>query len=147
MCREGFSYFNANELDPAVIAARNRDTLSRLENGVLEETVMAFRKRIEVYSDPCSDIFQEFDVDGIVDIMRLNVRHWTYKMDNPLRTIYISDGSEVKKLEARRDYHVNMVVRYGERHGRDSLIRYRIVLCRDGIRYLERINENGEIDE
>lgn len=147
VCREGFSYFNANELDSAVIAARNRHTLSRLENGSMEENVMAFRKRIEVYSNPCRDIFQEFDVDGIVDILRLNVRHWTYKMDNPLRTIYTSDGKEVKKLEARRDYHVNMVVRFGERHGTDSLIRYRIVLCRDGIRRLERLNENGEIDD
>ncbi|MBQ9786754.1 MAG: hypothetical protein IJW33_01110 [Lentisphaeria bacterium] len=146
ICREGFSYFNAKELDPAVTTARNRHTLSRLENGSLEENVMAFRKKIEIFGNPCRDIFQEFDVDGIVDIMRLNVRHWTYKMDNPSRIIHISDGKNIRQLKARRDYHVNMVIRYGERHGEDSLERYRIVLCRNGIRRLEKFNNNGELD-
>ena len=144
ICREGFSYFDAKSIDPEITTARNRHTLSRLENGSLEENVMAFRKRIEIFGNPCQDIFREFDVDGIVDILRLNVRHWTYKMDNPSRTIYISDGKDVRKLKARRDYHVNMVIRYGERHGEEKLERYRIVLCRNGIRHLEKFNKNGE---
>ena len=146
VCREGFCYFNANELDPEIIAARNRHTLSRLENGSMEENVMAFRKRIDIFDNPRQDIFREFDVDGIVDIMRLNVRHWTYKMDNPSRTIYLSDGKNVQKLDARRDYHVNMVVRYGRKNEEDFSERYRIVLCRDGIRRLEKMNEKGEVE-
>lgn len=137
LCREGFSYCNANELDRQVVIARNRHTLSRLENGSLEENVMVFRKKIEIFGNPCRDIFREFDVDGIVDIMRLNVRHWTYKMDNPGKPIYLSDGENVQKLKARRDYHVNMVLRYGERDGKDHFERYRLVLCRNGIRRIE----------
>ena len=144
ICREGFSYCNASELEDRVNHARNRHTLTRLENGSREENVMAFRKRIEIFGSPCRDIFQEFDVDGIVDIMRLNVRHWTYKMDNPSRTVYTSDGKEIHKLKAHRDYHVNMVVRYGERDGEDHFERYRIVLCRNGIRRLERFDSNGD---
>ena len=146
VCREAFSYFNANELDPEVIATRNRHTLSRLENGSMEENVMAFRKRIDIFDNPRQDILREFDVDGIVDIMRLNVRHWTYKMDNPSRIIYLSDGKNVQKLDARRDYHVNMVIRYGKKKEEDFSERYRIVLCRDGIRRLEKMNEKGEVD-
>ncbi|MBE6357240.1 MAG: hypothetical protein E7058_09050 [Lentisphaerae bacterium] len=137
VCSEGFSYSNAKEVDRHVVSARNRHTLSRLENGSLEENVMVFRKKIEIFGNPCRDIFREFDVDGIVDIMRLNVRHWTYKMDNPSKPIYFSDGENVQKLKARRDYHVNMVLRYGERDGKDQFERYRIVLCRNGIRRLE----------
>ena len=100
---------------------------------------MVFRKRIEIFADPCHDIFREFDVDGIVDILRLNIRHWTYKMDNPSRSIYFSDGKEIKKTKALRDYHVNMVVRYGESRKDSNIERYRLVLCRSGIRKLEKI--------
>ena len=141
VCREGFSYCNANELDKEITITRNRHTLSRLENGSFEENVMVFRKKIEIFSDPCRDIFQEFAVDGIVDIMRLNVRHWTYKMDNPNRSIYTSDGKKIHKMKARRDYHVNMVLRYGERNGEDHLERYRLVICRNGIRRLQKFPE------
>ena len=144
VCMEGFSYCNASELSEKITRTRNRHTLSKLENGSFEENVMSFRKKIEIYGNPCRDIFQEFDVDGIVDIMRLNVRHWTYKMDNPSRIIYTSDGKKVEKLKAKRDYHVNVVVRYGERDGEDHFERYRLVLCRNGIRHLERFDENGE---
>ena len=76
--------------------------------------------------------------------MRLNVRHWTYKMDNPTRSVYTSDGKQINKLKAHRDYHINMVVRYGERNGDDHFERYRIVLCRNGIRRLERFDSNGD---
>lgn len=145
MCREGFSYCNAKELSDQVKNTRNRHTLSRLANGSIDENVMVFRKRIDIYSNPCRDIFREFDVDGVVDIMRLNVRHWTYKMDNPNRTVYTSNGEEIHKLKAHRDYHVNMVVRYGERHGTDQFERYRIVMCRNGIRRLEKFNSDGEL--
>ena len=144
LCREGFTYCNARELETPVTACRNRHTLSRLENGSREENVMAFSKHIEIYSDPCRDIFKEFDVDGIVDIMRLNVRHWTYKMDNPTRYVYTSDGENINKLKAHRDYHINMVVRYGERDGEDRFERYRLVLCRNGIRRLEKFDQNGD---
>lgn len=144
VCSEGFTYCSAKELDTPITTCRNRHMLSRLENGSREENVMAFRKKIEIYGNPCRDIFQEFDVDGIVDIMRLNVRHWTYKMDNPTRSVYNSDGTQINKLKAHRDYHVNMVVRYGERDGSDYFERYRIVLCRNGIRRLERFDTNGD---
>lgn len=144
ICREGFSYCNANELESEITAARNRHTLSRLENGSQEENVMVFRKRIEIFGNPCKNIFREFDVDGIVDIMRLNVRHWTYKMDNPSRAVYTSDGERITKLKAHRDYHVNMVIRYGERNMEDTFERYRLVICRNGIRRMEKFNAAGE---
>jgi hypothetical protein len=143
-CRESFSFCSANELDENITAARNRQSVSRLVNGSLEEDVMTFRKRIEIYADPCKDIFRKFSVDGIVDIMRLNVRHWTYKMDNPYREVYFSDGKKITKLKANRNYHINLVICYGERHGEIKTERYRLVVCRDGIQRLEKFNEAGE---
>ena len=61
-------------------------------------------------------------------------------MDNPTRNVYTSDGRKVNKLKAHRDYHVNMVLRYGERGGEDKFERYRIVLCRNGIRRVEKFS-------
>ncbi len=136
-CREGFRHCNGRDLNDKLTVKRNRTTLSRLEDGSLNENVIVYRKKIEVFGNSCKDIFREFDVDGVVNIYRMNIRHWLYKMDNPERTVFYSDGSEIQTLRARRDYHVNIVLRYGEKGGEEQYVRYRLVLCRNGIRKLE----------
>ena len=134
---EGFRYCDAKDLDSRIVSVRNRTTLSRLENGTLEENVLVYRKKIELSGDACKDIFQEFNIDGVVNIYRLNIRHWLNKMDNPVRKILHSDGHEIKELKARRDYHVNLVMRVSKKGVFGKCIRCRMVLCRSGIRRLE----------
>ncbi len=138
ICREGFRHCDGSDLnDSELLRVRNRTTLSRLEDGSLNENVLVYRKKIELFGDGCKNIFQEFDVNGIVNIYRFNIRHWLYKMDNPKQTIFLSDGKQIRPIKAFRDYHVNIVLRYGEKGGKEEYIRYRLVLCRSGIRKLE----------
>jgi hypothetical protein len=144
MCREGFHYCSETDLDEKIIRLRDRRALSRLENASLKDNVMVFRKRIDLYGNRCADIHRDFHVNAIVDILRISTRHWTYKMDNPHLIIHISDGENIESLKANRDYHVNMIVRYGGRAaGRDKFQRYRLILCRDGIRKLEKVTVPG----
>ena len=143
MCREGFLYCSEAELDKKIVKLRDRRTLSRLENASLKDNVMVFRKRIELSGRGCSDIHREFDVNGVVDILRISTRHWTYKMDNPHRMVYISDGQKISAVKANRDYHVNLIIRYGRKGGEDKFQRFRLILCRDGIRKLEKVTVPG----
>jgi len=138
VCREGFRYCRTKDVGEKVIQVRNRTSLSRLENGSLDENVILYRKKIELFGAAAYGIIKEFKVHGVVNIYRLNLLHWTYKMDNPTRTIYSSNGKEILPIEARRDYHINMVLRYGEENGEEHYARYRVVLCRNGIRRIDR---------
>ena len=134
--REGFRHCNGKDIDAKISEVRNRTMISRLANGSQEENVIVYRKKIELKGDSCKDIFREFNVEGVVNIYRMNVRHWLNKMDNPSRTIYYSDGKEIHPLTANRDYHVNIVMRLSGKNCREQYVRYRLILCRDGIRKL-----------
>lgn len=134
---EGFRYCDARDLDEAILKVRNRTMLSLLENGSLEENVLVYRKKIELSGDACKDIFQEFNIDGVVNIYRLNIRHWLNKMDNPVKNIFHSDGENIRSLQAKRDYHVNIVMKFSKKGSVSKYVRCRMVLCRTGIRKLE----------
>ena len=132
--REGFRYCDAKDIDEKITAVRNPTMLSHLENGSLQENVLVYRKKIELSGDACKDIFQEFQVEGVVNIYRLNLRHWLNKMDNPHRIIHHSDGNAIHPLKARRDYHVNMIVKVSKKGHQDKFVHCRLILCRSGIR-------------
>lgn len=136
--REGFRHCNGKDIDEKISKVRNRTIVSKMVNGSLEENVLVYRKKIELKGDACKNIFREFNVEGVVNIYRLNVRHWLNKMDNPIRQICCSDGQNINPLAAHRDYHVNIVVRIGGKNCREQYVRYRLVLCRNGIRRLEK---------
>ena len=136
--REGFRHCNGKDIDEKISKVRNRTIVSRMVNGSLEENVLVYRKKIELKGDACKNIFREFNVEGVVNIYRLNIRHWLNKMDNPIRQICCSDGKEVLSLAAHRDYHVNIIVRIGGKNCIEQYVRYRLVLCRNGIRRLEK---------
>lgn len=136
--REGFRHCDGKDIDEKISKVRNRTIVSKMVNGSLEENVLVYRKKIELRGDACKNIFREFNVEGVVNIYRLNVRHWLNKMDNPIRQICCSDGKNINPLAAHRDYHVNIVVRIGGKNCREQYVRYRLVLCRNGIRRLEK---------
>lgn len=151
VCREGFRHCDGRDLNQQITQVRNRTTLSRLENGSLHENVIVYRKKLEFFGrknsvvkslknhffhKPERNIFQEFDVNGVVNIYRINIHRWLYKMDNPKRIVYYSDGKTIHPIKAQRNYHVNIVLRYGEKGGKEQYIRQRIILCRNGIRAL-----------
>ena len=142
ICRQGFHYCSESDLDEELVKLRDRRALSRVENASQKDNIMVFRKHIELSGRDCQDVYRDFQVNGVVDILRMSTRHWTYKMDNPFRTIFISDGEKISSLKANRDYHVNMILRYGGKKGY-KLERYRLILCRDGIRKLVRINDGN----
>ena len=134
--REGFRHCDGKDIDEKISQVRNRTIISRLVNGSQEENVIVYRKKIELKGDSCKDIFQEFNVEGVVNIYRMNVRHWLNKMDNPVRNIYCSDGNNIHPIVAHRDYHVNIIMRIGGKNCKEQYIRYRLILCRNGIRKL-----------
>ena len=141
MCREGVQFRSEGTVDSAICEIRDRSALSRHVNGPLSEDILTFRKRIELYTKPCEDIFKVFRVDGVNDIIRFNVRDWLRKMDNPVRQMfYAADDGSLGVLKAKRLYHVNMLIRYGGNGRPDECMRFRLVLARNGIKDVEYVS-------
>lgn len=134
LCREGFQHCDVKDVPKEIEHVRNRSALSKFENGSLSENILVYRKKIDLKGRSCKDIFEAFEINGLTDIFRLNVRHWLGKMDNPLKTVYSSDGEKIESIKAYRNYHVNMVLRYGEKGGEVHYARYRLILNRNGIK-------------
>jgi len=142
VCMERFGFCQGESIDPKISNLRNRTSLSKLENGSLTEEVMEFHKKISFHSDRCDHIFSDFPVEGVVDILRFNVRNWLEKMDNPVKEISAPDPEHRERMisiKAHRVYHVNMILRYGAEGLPDQYTRYRLVLCRNGIRTIEEV--------
>lgn len=137
--REGVRFCNAKDVEKEIFAIRGRTLLSRLENGADEENVLIYRKKVDLSGTACSEMFQQFSINGIVNIQRLNVRRFLSKMDNPKRMVYYSDGKNLIPVKAHRDYHVNIVLRIRRSGRKDQFRRLRLTLCRNGIRRVEEL--------
>jgi len=139
VCKESFSFIPEAKLPAQIAGIRNKDYLAELENGCLGEEVILARKNIKLFAKGCERIFGDFNVDGVVDIMRFNVRGFLEKMDNPSRDIPIVSNGEVETARGKRAYYVNLIIRYGMEDRTDSFRRFRLVLARNGIRRIESI--------
>lgn len=139
ICRESFSFIPESKAHPQVTKIRNKDYFTELENGCIGEDVILARKSIRLFSKGCERIFSDFNVDGVVDIMRFNVRGFLEKMDNPTKDIPIASGGEVVTVKGKRVYHINLIIRYGMEGRDDSFRRFRLVLSRNGIRRIEEL--------
>lgn len=138
VCKESVSFVNELRVDPRILKVRHRDYMAEMVNGGFGETVILARKHVMLSAKNCRNLFADFKVDGIVDIMRLNVRKFLWKMDNPMRAVFLPDeNGGIRMVRGKRVYHINIIIKYGMEGREDSYARYRIVLSRNGIKRIE----------
>ncbi len=135
--KESCSFVSENSLPAQIAGIRNKDFLSELDNGVLGEDVIYYKKQIKLFSSGCRKIFANFPVDGVVDIFRFDVRKFLEKMDNPAKELYIPSNGEIIPVKSKRVYHVTVIFRYGMKDHEDSFHKIRLILCRNGIKRIE----------
>lgn len=151
-CKDSFSFIPESSLPPQIVQLRNKDYTSELENGYAGEQIIFSRKHISLYSKACENIFSDFDVDGIVDIIKFNICGFLEKMNNPETDVFLpaEDRDEIITTKGKRVYHVNLIIKYGIQDGEDHYKRFRLVLSRDGIRRIEQVpspNQDDDDDE
>ena len=62
---------------------------------------------LTLQSRNCKEIYSDFNVDGLVNIVRFNVRHFLAKMDNPVKEIFMPDDvSGIVKVQAKLNFSV-----------------------------------------
>ena len=140
ICREIFGFLTPDKLPQMVNRIRNKNYIDELENGYTPEEIIYYKKYIRIYSGECEQLLKDFKVDGVIDILRFNVRHLLNKMDNPHKALFIADGdSDFKKIDGNCYYHVNLILKYGSFKKDPFYQKFRIILSRDGIIRIEKV--------
>ncbi len=143
---EAVRFLSSEEVPPEVRAVRlQRRTVLHAEAAT--EEVIHYRKRLDAGSEEGSVGLPEGY--RVRDILRMNVRHFLVRLDDPIDRVDCFDvsASSFVRVELPKVYRVNLVVRVrresddGGAHERYAHLR--VVLNKDGIVRAEQIHANG----
>ncbi len=137
-CREGFDIIPQSKVPQEIIDIRNRSMIVDVENSMNQESVLFYRNLVEIDGPKLAGT-SEYSVEGINEILLLNLSSFVKKMDNPVSDYHIChpDG-ELVKVGVKKIYYINFVLRISSDNG-VFCQRYRVVMNRDGIIGMEAL--------
>ena len=130
--REGFDFIGDKQIPSEVRDIRGRTHLVEAQNRIWNEKIILYRKTITIDSEQLA-LNTPYRVEGLNDIIRLNLLSFTRQMDNPdvwLRVV--SDEGRLTGLSARKMYYINIVMQFKWENQVDYK-RFRVAINRDGI--------------
>jgi hypothetical protein len=136
VCREAVGFVPEKRVDPVALQLRNRDHITEIENTWRAEKVIHYTKDITLFPNR----FLKFHKrkSGITDIIRLNLRSFLLKMDEPIKPLYALKNDRSETIPGARVYHVNVILRFTSKR-ETRYERIRLVLNRDGIKRIEPV--------
>lgn len=138
--KEGFDFVGEKRIPAGVRRLRNRDHITEIENGWVGETVVAYRKRITLLPGWFERMQGDYRVEGLSDILRLNVSGFLSRMDEPKKPLWVIDGTDYRDIAGQRVYHINLVVQCCSGSWADER-RFRLVLNKEGIKRVEPVGD------
>lgn len=138
VCKEGFDIVPQSKVPQDIIDIRNRSLIVDVENRINQESVLFYRNLAEVDHKKLSET-SEYSVEGINEILLLNLSSFVKKMDNPENGYQICkpDG-ELVSLSVKKIYYINFILKISV--GDEQFCkRYRIAMNREGIINLEAL--------
>ncbi|HID16490.1 MAG TPA: hypothetical protein EYP16_06805 [Candidatus Atribacteria bacterium] len=138
MCKERFSFAKEKNIAPEILKIRNRDNFTNIENDLLGEHIIYYRKFIRLHQDKIEKIYREYTINGIDDIIRFNISTFLKKMDDPKKLLYILTDDGYKKIWGEKVYHINMIIKFTtEKDVRYK--RFRLIITRKGLKRIEEV--------
>ncbi|MGM0442446.1 MAG: hypothetical protein ACQEQC_08525 [Elusimicrobiota bacterium] len=132
-------FIKENKIPEKVKKIRNRDHITEIEGGWKGEKILLYRKKIKIFSKNFKRVYRSFKINGINDIIRLNISRFLQKMDDPDKQLYTVKDKKHRRITGQRVYHLNMVMKYMK--DKDTTYkRFRIVLNRKGIKRIEEVD-------
>ncbi|MCF0176985.1 MAG: hypothetical protein HUJ90_00030 [Bacteroidales bacterium] len=136
--KEAMDFIPLDNVPADIDQHRNSVHLFSAENGNLRENVILYRKRIKLNKNAL-ERQTVYDFQGINDIVRLQMRPFLHKMDNPLHGVYtLNEADEMQKVDCERNYYINIIMKY-EYGTNVEFKRFRITLNRDGVQDLTQV--------
>ncbi len=146
-CKENSDFVKEDQIPEKIVKIRNRDHITEIENGHLQEKIIQYRRQIHIFNQRLKKSYPRAMIEGLTDIMRFNLSNLVKKMSDSKKDVYLTDASGYHKMQGERVYHLNMIVKYST-GDKVSYKRCRIVLNREGIKRIEEVSvsngANGE---
>ena len=140
--KENMAFIDERDLPKDAIRARNRDSLTELDNDGLGENIICYTKEIKLYNNAFREAFHTLpEITGINDITRYNVGAYVNRMDEPYQEkAYLAKG-QLHHISIAKVYHINLITRYRSLMPRQPKVykRIRMILHQKGIKRLEQV--------
>lgn len=136
--KEGMDFISISDVPEDIRMHRNTTHLFNAEDNFINETVMLYRKNVHL-NKPALERNTLYEFEGVNDIVRLQVRPFIRKMDNPSQTMMTLDGNgEVKSVACDKDYFINIILQY-QYADTVEYRRFRLTLNSDGIKAIDPV--------
>ena len=133
--KEGFDFVSPKDVSKHVYEKRGRKNLLVVNRGV-DEQVIQYRKYVHLKRKEV-DRLSAYPINGINNIVRFNLSNFMRKMDNPTVPLYVNEGDASSHFTSGdKAYYLNFVIQC-KYEGIVEYKRYRVGLCRDGIKNIE----------
>jgi len=140
--REKVAFVKEGMIPPQVKAAYRRGQLSPMEIDGYSAHVLRYSRRVRLIANAFQKVRREgTPMTGVSDILRLDIRPFLHKMDNPSERRYYLDGDTMRTAKLDRVYYINIVSTYN-RAGQEEMIiskNVRVTLNRKGLVRLEEL--------
>lgn len=138
-CKESFDFVKEDSVPLRVMRHRNRSRIIDIESRGIGEKIVFYRKLLRLDQKALDNSYGNYNITGVVDIIRFNVSRFIQKMDNPeIPLYYLDDDDEFEKLSGEKVYFINMVFRF-KLDDETSYRRYRIIFNRRSIKKVEKV--------
>ena len=109
--KEGMDFISEDKVPADVMTLRRRTRLE-VENKLLDEKIILYRKRVEIDNETLRNQY-DYEFKGINDIIRYHINYLTKKMDNPETLIdCLDENGDVKTIKAERVYTLHFVIQF-----------------------------------
>ncbi len=147
ICKEKLDY--GGKVPPEISALRHADDFLTVSQGELSESVLRYQKQIILDSEMLPRVHD--GISGVTDIIRLSIDHLCRDMDDPEFAIEYVDleALTVGRVRGAKSYLVDLALRFTVEHEHErqvSVQLYRLVLDRNGIKRMLRVDHDGAPD-
>lgn len=140
--REKTFFCKASDVPEYIRQARNQGAVSMIDNGAQGEQVLCYTRNVTLFSQMFQKLYKDGPpITGVADILRLDVRPFLHKMDNPFAQRLMLEGNELHTVKCAKVYFINIISVYsdGGIHNQVVSQRVRVTLNRKGLVRLETL--------
>ena len=139
LSKESFDFVLEKNVPGEVMKIRNRIPLIEADNRYSNEKIILFRKIVQIDNEALARS-ANYNIDGIVEIIRMSMLSFMRKTDNPEFPLYVPDKDfSVKQITGVRNYYMNIVIQANYENS-ESIQRFRVIFNRDGIYDINEIS-------
>lgn len=136
--REAMDFIPQDKVPAEVLELRDREHLFEAENDFRDENIILYRKKVGLDLQKLSEK-STYAFEGINDIVRLQVRPFLRKMDDPqIICNVLSPAGVIVDVPCDKDYPVNIILQYSSA-SQTEYKRFRLNINRDGIRSIDTV--------